>query len=220
MIFAKIDFINLLPFHIYLKKNIKSSQLKQIIEYNKSYPSHINKRFKKRNVHSAFISSIKSKNEKSLDLGIIAKNDVLSVLAIPGKYEKDYQSDTSNALALILNVQGKILIGDKALKYYHNNDTENVIDLALKWKEKYGLPFVFARLCYNKNEYQLKKTVKNFNKRHIKIPQYILQQYAKRSGLTKNQILNYLTKIDYEIGTKEKKALKLFFKLSKEKGII
>lgn len=220
MIFAKIDFINLLPFHVYLKKNIKSSQLKQIIEYHKSYPSFINKRFKKRNVHSAFISSIKSKNEKSLDLGIVARNEVLSVLAIPGEYQKDYQSDTSNALALILNIDGKVLIGDKALKYYHTENKTQIIDLALKWQEKYNLPFVFARLCYNKNEKQLKKVIRNFNKKHVKIPQYILEQYAKRSGLTKEQILNYLTKIDYKIGIKEKKALKLFFKLSKEKGII
>ena len=36
MIFAKIDFINLLPFHIFIKKNIQSSQLKAIIEYKKS----------------------------------------------------------------------------------------------------------------------------------------------------------------------------------------
>ena len=220
MIFAKIDFINLLPFHVYLKKNIKSSQLKQIIEYHKSYPSFINKRFKKRNVHSAFISSIKSKNEKSLDLGIVAKNEVLSVLAIPGEYQKDYQSDTSNALALILNIDGRVLIGDKALKYYHVKNDVQIIDLALKWQEKYNLPFVFARLCYNKNGKQLKKVIKNFNKKHIKIPQYILEQYSKRSELTKEQILNYLTKIDYNIGIKEKKALKLFFKLSKEKGII
>ena len=61
MIFAKIDFINLLPFHIYIKKNISSTQTKSIIEYKKSYPSLINKKFKKRKVDSAFISSIASR---------------------------------------------------------------------------------------------------------------------------------------------------------------
>lgn len=219
MIFSKIDFINLLPFHIYIKKNIQSSQLKQIIEHHKSYPSNINKKFKKRIVHSAFISSIKSRNEKSLDLGIVAKNEVLSVLAIPGKYEKDYQSDTSNALAAILNIKGKVLIGDKALKYYHTHENNEIIDLAFKWKTKYNLPFVFARLCVNKNEKQLRKLTKNFNKNHVKIPQYILKKYAKRSGLSTKQILDYLKKIDYEIGIKEKRSLKIFFKLTKQKGL-
>ena len=56
MIFAKIDFINLLPFHVFIKKNITSSQLKASIEYKKSYPSSITNNFKKRKVDSAFIS--------------------------------------------------------------------------------------------------------------------------------------------------------------------
>ena len=55
MIFAKIDFINLLPFHIYIKKNIRSTQIKSIINYKKSYPSAINKKYKARKVDSAFI---------------------------------------------------------------------------------------------------------------------------------------------------------------------
>ena len=54
---------------------------------------------------------------------------------------------------------------------------------------------------------------KKFNKKHIKIPQYILEQYSKRSDVSKKNILNYLTKIDYNLGIKEKRALKLFLKL-------
>ncbi|KAB7886246.1 MqnA/MqnD/SBP family protein [Poseidonibacter ostreae] len=219
MIFAKIDFINLLPFHIYIKKNIRSTQTKAIIEYKKSYPSLINKKFKKRKVDSAFISSIASRNEKKLALGIIAKKDVLSVLLIPGNDEKDFQSDTSNALAKVLNLQGKVLIGDKALKYYHNNEKKDFIDLAKFWNEKYNLPFVFAVLCYSSNKKQLETIIKNFNKNHIKIPTYILNQYSKRTGISNKNILEYLKKIDYKIGIKEKRSLKLFLKLTKQKGI-
>ncbi len=219
MNFAKIDFINLLPFNVYLKKNFKSNQIKAIIEYKKSYPSAINKKFKSRVVESAFISSIASRREKGLDYGIIARNNVQSVLLVPGEYEKDYQSDTSNALAKILNLEGKVIIGDKALKYYHTHNKDEFIDLAKAWQDKYNLPFVFARLCYNKNGKLLKELTRNFEKKHIKIPQYILEKYEKRSGISKKDILNYLTKIDYDIGIKEKRALKLFFKLAKQKGI-
>lgn len=219
MLFAKIDFINLLPFHIYIKKNIKSTQTKAIIEYKKSYPSLINKKFKKRKVDSAFISSIASRNEKKLNLGIIAKKDVLSVLLIPGNNEKDFQSDTSNALAKVLDLEGKVLIGDKALKYYHNNEKRDFIDLAQYWNNKYNLPFVFAVLCYSSNKKQLEKFTKNFNKNHIKIPTYILNQYSKRTGISNKNILEYLKKIDYNIGIKEKRSLKLFLRLTKEKGI-
>ncbi|MCK5110748.1 MAG: hypothetical protein KAQ94_04430 [Arcobacteraceae bacterium] len=219
MIFAKIDFINLLPFYIFIKKNIKSSQIKQIINYKKSYPSKINKQFKKRQIDAAFISSIASKRCKCLDLGIVAKNEVLSVLALKGKYEKDYQSDTSNALAKILEIEGKVLIGDKALYHYHNSQDKDFVDLAQLWKSKYNLPFVFARLCFNKEKKYLENIAKQFLKEKVKIPQYILNQYSQRSNLTNKQIKQYLTKISYKISHKEKQSLKLFFKLLHKKSI-
>jgi chorismate dehydratase len=219
MIFAKIDFINLLPFYVFIKKNICSSQTKQIINYKKSYPSAINKKFKKRQIDAAFISSIASRNANSIDIGIVAQNEVLSVLSLPGKYEKDHQSDTSNALSQVLNIEGKVVIGDKALQHYHNSIDKDFIDLAYEWKKKYNLPFVFARLCFNKHEKILKKMSKGFLNAKVKIPQYILKQYVKRSGLSARQIKEYLSKISYKISHKEKKSLKLFFRLSKQKGI-
>lgn len=219
MIFAKIDFINLLPFHVYIKKNIKSNQIKSIIQYKKSYPADINRKFKKRKVDSAFISSIASRREKRLNLGIIAKKDVQSVILIPGKVEDDFQSETSNALAKVLNLEGRVLIGDKALKYFHENPNSDFIDLAKAWNDKFNLPFVFATLCYCKNETSLKKMIQGFNKRHIKIPQYILKSYSKRSGISNKHILEYLKKIDYEMNIQEKRALKKFLTLSKEKGL-
>jgi chorismate dehydratase len=219
MIFAKIDFINLLPFYTFIKRNIQSTQIKQIINYKKSYPSKINIQFKKRKIDAAIISSIASKNCKCLDMGIIAKGEVLSVLALKGKYEKDFQSDTSNALTKVLEVEGKVLMGDKALKYYHDNPDGDFIDLAALWKERYGLPFVFARLCLNKEEKYLKNLSDKFLSQKIKIPQYILNRYVQRSGLTKGQILEYLTKISYDMSYKEKRALKLFLKLAKKKGL-
>lgn len=219
MIFAKIDFINLLPFYVFIKKNIKSSQIKQIISYKKSYPSKINKQFKKRQIDAAFISSIASRSEKTIDLGIVAKKEVLSVLCIKGDFKEDYQSDTSNALAKILDIKGEVLIGDKALKYYHTNQNNDFIDLAKYWNTKYKLPFVFARLSFNKHEKYLKKLSKSFKNTNVKIPQYILNKYANRTNLKNKQINHYLKKITYDIGYKEKQSLKLFFKLAKNKGI-
>ncbi len=219
MIFAKIDFINLLPFYIFIKKNIQSSQIKQIINYKKSYPAKINKQFKKKSIDAAFISSIASKNCKCLDLGIVAQNEVLSVLSLGGDYKKDYQSETSNALAKVLGIKGEILIGDKALHYYHNTDNKDFIDLAQKWKEKYNLPFVFARLCLNGKEKYLENLSKQFLSTNVKIPQYILNQYSKKTNVSNKQIKEYLTKISYKISYKEKRSLKLFLKLTKEKGL-
>jgi len=219
MIFAKIDFINLLPFDVFIKRNIKSTQIKQIINYKKSYPSKINTQFLNRKIDCAFISSIASRNKKTLPLGIVAKNEVLSVLVLPKKTKDDYQSQTSNALAKVLNINGEIIIGDKALKYYYENDINTFKDLATIWKEKYNLPFVFAILSYNKHENYLNSIVKKFDKSNTKIPMYILNKYSTSTNISQKQIKNYLSKITYTIGYKEKRSLKLFFKLLKQKRI-
>ncbi|NQY94430.1 MAG: hypothetical protein HRT43_09715 [Campylobacteraceae bacterium] len=215
MIFAKIDYINLLPFYIFIKKNLKSSRVKAIINYKKSYPALINKQFKRRQIDAAFISSVASRGEKSLDLGIVAKGKVLSVLLIPGEYEKDFESSTSNVLAKVLNLEGKIIIGDKALIHYYKSENKDFIDLAQAWNEKHNMPFVFARLCYNSNGKFLKNLSKKFLHKKVKIPQYILKKYSQRSGISTSNILKYLEKIEYKISEKEKKSLKLFLKLSK-----
>ena len=218
MIFAKIDFINLLPIHVYLKRRVQSSQIKSIINYKKSYPAKINQKLKKAKVDSGFISSIASKGKKRLDYGIIARKDVRSVIIIPGEDKDDYQSETSNALAKILNLHGEVLIGDKALKFFHENPEIEVIDLALEWKKRYNLPFVFATLCYRKNGNMLKEIMKSFKKREVKIPQYILKEYSKRSNVSPKNILEYLKRIDYDIKNAEKKSLKKFLTFAKQKG--
>jgi len=215
MIFAKIDYINLLPFYIFIKKNLKSSQIKAIINYKKSYPALINKQFEKRQIDAAFISSVASRKAKGLDIGIVANKEVCSVLCIPGVYECDHESSTSNVLAQVLNLEGKIIIGDKALKHYHECKEKDFIDLSKAWNDKYNLPFVFARLCFNSNEKILKRLSRKFVQQKVKIPQYILKKYSTRSGISTTNILKYLEKIDYKLTQKEKKSLKLFLKLSK-----
>jgi len=216
LILAKIDYINLLPFYVFIKKNIQSSQIKAIINYKKSYPAYINKQFKNRKIDAGFLSSIVTEKYKSTNIGIVAKDEVLSVLALEGEDKKDKESASSNMLAKILNVKGEVIIGDKALQYYYNNQNSNYTDLAKAWKDKYNLPFVFARFCFQKEDKYFISLASKFSKSKVKIPQYLLKKYSKRSGLTTKQILKYLEKITYNIGYKEKKSLKLFFKLSRK----
>ena len=183
-----------------------------MIGYKKSYPSYINKQFKSKKIDAAFISSIKSKNCNCLNLGIVAKNEVDSVLLLPGKQKKDFQSDTSNALAQILGLKGEVIIGDKALKKFYEDKNNSYIDLAKEWKKRYNLPFVFARFCVNKHYGYFKNLSDDFLSKKIYIPQYILKQYANKTDLSVKQIENYLKKISYKLEYREKKSLKLFLK--------
>ena len=207
---GQIDYINLLPFHLFLKKHYYYYTTK------KSYPAKINKMFEKKQIDGAFISSIKSKNKKCFDVGIVANKKVLSVLVCDGKNKDDFESNTSNVLAKMLNQNGEVIIGDKALQRYYQNN--NCKDLATLWYDKYKLPFVFARFCVNKNPTKYKKMINKFINSKIYIPQYILKKYTKR-GFTKKQIKEYLKLINYKINYKEKKSLKKFLKNSNYKGL-
>jgi len=211
LVFGKIEYLNLLPFHIFMKRFTKSSQQAMSMNYYKGVPSNINHKFSSRKVDAAFISSIGAKKYDFVDLAIIAKKEVLSVLVIPNdKNLNDSESATSNVLAKILNVKGEVIIGDKALSYYLDNKPH--IDLAKKWNQKYNLPFVFALLCYHKDEKLYKRIQQRFLKTKIKIPNYILKNASKRTKIPQKDILNYLKYISYDLDYKAKKGLNLFYR--------
>lgn len=217
MIFGKIDYINLLPFHIFLKKLSLYNAFKQSLHYKGGVPSKLNRDLRARRVDAAVISSVTSqrKSYKKLDLGIVAKRHVCSVLVQKNtKSQNDLASASSNALAKVLKIEGKVIIGDRALKLYLQNPDE-YYDLAKIWNKKHKLPFVFARLCVNKHQNFYKKLAKNFIKQNIKIPRYILEYYAKTRQIPASDIKDYLKLISYDLGYKEKKALKLFLGASK-----
>ena len=210
MLFGSISYLNLLPFQLFLKRYIKNSAAKMSFRYKRAVPSQINKALKRREVNAAFISSVASKKCKCTDLGIIAHKKVYSVLLLEGENESDPASATSNQLAHILELKGKVLIGDDALKYYL--DGGKGIDLAEAWYEKTGLPFVFARLCYNRHDQAIEKLAKTFAKSKVKIPQYILKREAKKRGITPKELTWYLEHIYYEMDWKAKRSLRLFLK--------
>jgi chorismate dehydratase len=198
-----------------MKRYIQSSGIKMGMNYRKNVPSQINKALKKRHIDAGFISSIASTPYTCTNLGIIANKAVYSVILIEGENQPDHESASSNQLAHILDLQGQVIIGDKALKYHL--DGGQGIDLATAWYEETKLPFVFGRLCCVLNCSKMKKLSKLFSQQTIKVPQYILKREAKKRGITSKELLWYLKHIEYNMNYKSKKSLKLFLKRSKRR---
>ena len=188
-------------------------QMKQSFPYRRDVPSRINKAFQKRAVNAAFISSIASEKCRCTDLGIIADGPVYSVFIVPGKNEKDSESASSNVLAQVLQLRGKVLIGDKALQYFLSGGEG--IDLAEQWKKETGLPFVFARLCYNRYGDRIEKLALDFSRQHTKIPQTLLKKEARRRGISGRELQWYLAHIHYKMDYRAKKSLRLFLRKSR-----
>jgi len=224
VVFGKIEYLNLLPFHIFMKRYAKTLRHHATIDYKKGVPSKINREFFYRRVDAAFIStaSIKRRDTLKSKLGIVAKKEVLSVLLIPQEESiKDSASATSNLLADILHLQGEVIIGDRALKYYlqeENSEKKVFVDLAYEWQKRYHLPFSFALLSYHKNSSQIDKICNQFLKNKIYIPQYLLSVASERSGISKSNILYYLSFISYNIDYKTKKSINKFKALSQYKN--
>lgn len=218
MIFGKIDFLNLLPFHVFIKRYARTLRFHQTLHHHKGVPSALNREFAMRRIDAAFISSITAQNCTHFNVGIIAKREVLSVISLPADISKnDADSATSNRLSQILGVHGEVLIGDKALRYYYSGGEH--IDLGKVWFEKTGLPFVFALLCTHEHTAELQRLSRAFVKTKIRIPYYILMEASRKSGLSPAQITHYLKYISYHVGAQEKRGLKRFVKEAKAKGL-
>ncbi len=210
MLFGSISYLNLLPFQLFLKRHLKSNAAKMSFRYKRNVPSQINTALQKGKVNAAFISSVHSRRYRCTDLGIIAYKKVYSVLLLEGERQEDPASATSNRLANILGLQGQVLIGDAALKHYLT--CQSGIDMAEAWYRKTGLPFVFARLCYNRHGSYVRKMAKTFEKTPVRIPQYILKKEAAKRDITPKELTWYLEHIHYKMDWRSKKGLKRFLR--------
>lgn len=217
MIFGKIDFLNLLPFHVFIKRYARTTQFQQALHYHKGVPSALNREFAMRRIDAAFISSITAQRCHHFGVGIVAQREVLSVLSLPNAPKKDADSATSNLLTQLLDLHGEVLIGDKALRYYYGGGDHQ--DLGAIWYERTHLPFVFALLCTHHHTKGLRKLSRAFVAKKVKIPYYILQKASHESDLTPAQILHYLTFISYTIGKKEQQGYKKFVQEAKKRGL-
>ncbi|WP_121069895.1 MqnA/MqnD/SBP family protein [Helicobacter pylori] len=214
MRFGKIDYLNMLPFDVFIKSYPTPCSFKQFLRLKKTYPSKLNKSFLFRRIDAGFISSIAGYPFAlhSYSLGIVAYKEVLSVLVVDTKNAFDKESASSNALSQVLGLKGEVLIGNKALQFYYSNPKKDFIDLAALWYEKKRLPFVFGRLCYYQNKDFYKRLSLAFKHQKTKIPYYILKEAALKTNLKRQDILNYLQKIYYTLGKKEQLGLKAFYR--------
>ena len=73
MVFGKIDYLNLLPFYVFMKRYTKSTRLQMSLHYKKGVPSKLNRDFAARRIDAAFISSITARHAKSVNVGIVAR---------------------------------------------------------------------------------------------------------------------------------------------------
>lgn len=227
MRFGKIDYLNLLPFEVFVRSYPKPSHFGIFYNKKKSYPARLNREFLFGRIDAGFVSSItalraKKENFRATQVGIVARKEVLSVICLPKEKGEDYQSATSNALLKVLRLKGRVLIGDRALievikQKAHNR--QDYIDLGKFWVKREQLPFVFGRLCIRKHHTFYRKLIQSFYKKRIKIPYFWLTRAEKNSGVSKEDILEYLKVLSYKIDKKANFGVERFYRNLRILGI-
>ncbi|TLD85869.1 MqnA/MqnD/SBP family protein [Helicobacter sp. MIT 05-5294] len=227
MRFGKIDYLNLLPFEVFVRSYPKPSHFGIFYNKKKSYPAKLNREFLFGRIDAGFVSSItalraRKERFKATQVGIVARKEVLSVICLPKEKGEDYQSATSNALLKVLKLQGRVLIGDRALVEVLKQESQkrqDYVDLGKFWVKREHLPFVFGRLCVKKNCAFYERLVQAFYKKRVKIPYFCLAKASKTSGIAKNEILNYLKVLSYRIDKKANFGVERFYRNLRILGI-
>jgi len=189
---------------------------------------------------------------RAADLCVAARDEAASVLLFPGGAEErigtvflDPASRTSQVLAQILledrpgaplrfeesapAVEGlrpdeaALVIGDRALRLAHGWNGIKPIDLAHRWRERTGLPFVFAVWagtdpgCREEAAPVLAESYRYGRDRHDEI----VAAFEHDLPLPRPILHDYLGRIlHYELGEGEERSLDLFFREARERGLL
>jgi chorismate dehydratase len=206
---GEIEYLNLLPVRVFLKKKGVYGRW----SVKKGVPSQINRWLRMGKVECGFISSVEARGRWCLPVGIAAVREVWSVLLCPGR-GRDSASATSNLLAEVVGERGEVVIGDRALQLWAEENGGRCRDLAQLWWEQTQLPFVFALLCCRNRKIckKIAPLFAPFLTTPPPIPRYILLQWANRLKLPPSLLLSYLQLIHYRIGWRERRGLNRFLK--------
>lgn len=245
---GEIRYANVYPVFYYLKKIEGYS-------FVRGTPSFLNKMIREGGVDVGVCSSIEyARNPGKYiiipDISISSVGDVKSVCMFSNKNIENLEnatvylteeSGTSVVLLKILlkyyfnvnvnftndfhNNDAVLLIGDKALFSYYNNDYNHVYDLGFHWYKFSGYPFVFALWIADsklEDTGEIKRLGKNLSDIKVNTQKNLaalLDEYSFK-GLTSYQILDYWDIIDYNLTEKHIYGLIKFYKLAHKIGEI
>jgi len=126
---------------------------------------------------------------------------------------------TTSLGELSLDQPAVLLIGDQALTGAPVAPYE--MDLGLAWKERTGLPMVFAvwlaRRGMGDEPERLLQESKEWGLAHHHL---VLEESVRRTGLARQPLQDYFAGLRYELGPQELKSLELFYRLAVQRGLV
>ncbi len=144
------------------------------------------------------------------------------------------ESATSVALARILfpqaeqvplvePAQAKLLIGDAALRSAFDDPTPHY-DLGRIWRERTGVPMVFAVWAYRKGNdsgmAELEQALLSSVRAARAEPECLAEQASELYGYPAGFLARYFEKLRYDFGPREREGLLNFYELASVAGVL
>lgn len=144
------------------------------------------------------------------------------------------ESATTAALARILfpraeqvplgePAQAKLLIGDAALRSAFDDPTPHY-DLGRIWRERTGLPMVFAVWAYRRGSVsgigELEEALLSSVRAARSEPERLAQEASERYGYPAGFLARYFEKLRYSFGPREREGLLAFYELASSVGAL
>jgi len=239
---SAVGYLNAIP--LYKKLDLS------IAELSLDYPSKCSEKLMNGSADVGLIPIMGYKNSYFIlpDIAIGSYSKVKSVLLSLGKHKNplelcktislDPHSVSSNIITQIIikefmgkldiqfgnfsNPDARVIIGDEALKLYEKHESP-IYDIASLWYQFTGLPIVFAFWASNKKLSKDKTLFFNKAKKDgISSIKSIAKQFFIENNYADSAFFkNYLEQsICYDLGSDQKKAIKLEYKLANKYGLI
>ena len=136
-----------------------------------------------------------------------------------------YEQATGTDIDALLKTNDAVLaIGDRAFQYALDNPSLVAMDLAMEWKHFTGLPFVFAVWGLRRDSSLSPDLFRDARDNGIRQIDTITENAIREMDLSiihRRLIRRYLTEnLHYTLGSRERKALFLFFRYASELGLV
>jgi len=133
-------------------------------------------------------------------------------------------TEASDVDDLLKTHESVLAIGDRAFQYALDNPSMVAMDLAMEWKHFTGLPFVFAVWGLRRDSGLSPDIFREARDQGTKQIDTITEEAIREMGLAiihRRLIQRYLTEnLHYRLGSRERKALFLFFRYAAELGLV
>jgi len=119
--------------------------------------------------------------------------------------------------------QAKLLIGDAALRSAFEDPTPHY-DLGRIWRERTGLPMVFAVWAYRRGTVpgisELEEALLSSVRAARSEPEHLAQEASERYGYPAGFLARYFEKLRYNFGPREREGLLRFYELACSVGAL